>query len=64
MNSARYDKEFFVIAFEFLESILAEIAGVRFLAMNYKHGTADLIAVLQNGHIQKRQCGRGIPSVV
>ena len=37
--------QFFIIAFQLLESILTKIAGVSFFSMNEQHGTADFIGI-------------------
>lgn len=45
--------KFFVVALQFGESVSTEIARMCLFAMNYKHGTSDLVRVAQNGHVKK-----------
>ena len=58
------DQQLFVVARQFLECIFAEIAGVRLFSVDHEHGTANFVAVGEQGHVDERK-GRGlVPSSV
>ena len=58
------EHQFLVFPFQFLKSVLAEIAGVCLIPVNQKDGASDFITVLEDRHIQEGQGGGDIPSIV
>ena len=54
--------QFFIIAFQLLESILTKIAGVSFFSMNEQHGTADFIGIRKDRCVEKCKIGGFVPA--
>lgn len=64
MARAGDDHQFLVVALEFFECVFAEIAGMGFFAVNNQHRVTDFVTLRQNRHIQKRESGGRISSLV
>ena len=62
MHGSGDNHQLFVVAFQLLESILAEVTGVGFLTMNEQYGTADFIAVCQDRCVEKCEIGSFVPA--
>ena len=58
---SRNNQQLLVVALQLLEGIFTEIARMGFLSVNHEHGAADFPAVRQEGHIDERERGGGIP---
>ena len=54
--------QFFIVAFQLLESILTKIAGVSFFSMNEQHGTADFIGIRKDRCVEKCKIGGFVPA--
>ena len=52
---SRDDKQFFIVPGQLTVGRFAEIAGMGLLSMNEEYSRADLVAVLQDRHIQEGQ---------
>ena len=61
---ARHNQQFLVVSFQLLECVFAEVARMGFLSMHQQDGTAYLVAVAQDGHIDERERRSFVPAVV
>ena len=64
MNGARNDEKLFVVPFELGKRVAAEIAGMSLFAVYDEHRAPDLSRIRQNGHVQKGERGRDVPTAV
>ena len=56
--------QFLVLAFQLLECVFAEIAGVGFFPVDEEHGVAYLVAIRENRHVDERERGGLVPTAV
>src|SRR5574344_2810159 len=62
MNSTGNDHKLLVVTLKLLESSLAKVSGVCFLAMDNKYSIADFTGIRQNRHIHEGKCRSLIPA--
>ena len=53
MDRAGNDHQFFIVTFQKLEGITAQIAGMGLVAMDHQHGAVNLIRVGEQAHIHE-----------
>ena len=58
------NQQLFVVAFQLLERVFAEVAGVRLFAVDDKHGILDFIRTAHQWEVDERDGFRRIPSLV
>ena len=59
----RYDQQLLVVTLQSLESVSAEVTGMRLFAVNHKHRAADFVAVTQKRHVDERQGRSDVPTI-
>ena len=58
------NQQLFVVAFQLLERVFAEVAGVRLFAVADEYGGADLVRVAEDGLVEEGHRAHDVPAAV